>query len=210
MAGHALEGAEIAGLVLGVDHAGDQEQRPRLLLLLLDQRLGDDQAGAGIVAAVEPDLGALRRQFRQPALRQPLHAARPVDLLHRPLGSGVADLEAGRPDGGDRRGGVGVLMAAGQDRRGQVHQPVLVLVDHAAVLLIGEEILAVDLERAAEPLGGLDQHGLRGLGLLRADHDRAAGLDDAGLFGGDQLDAVAEIGLVVERNRHDQRNGRAR
>jgi hypothetical protein len=42
MAGHAFEGAEIAGLVLGVDHAADQKQRPAEFFLLLDQRLGND------------------------------------------------------------------------------------------------------------------------------------------------------------------------
>ncbi len=56
MAGHAFEGAEIAGLVLGVEHARDEEERPRLLLFLLDQRLGHHQPGAGIAAAVEPYL----------------------------------------------------------------------------------------------------------------------------------------------------------
>ena len=37
--------------------------------------------------------------------------------------------------------------------------------------------------------------------------DRRARLDDAGLFRGDQLDPVAEIGLVVQRDRHDQADG---
>jgi hypothetical protein len=61
---------------------------------------------------------------------------------------------------------------------------------------------------SSEALGGFDQHCLGGFGLLRADDHRAAGLDDARFLGGDEFDAVAEIGLVVERHRHDQRDSR--
>ena len=70
------------------------------------------------------------------------------------------------------------------------------------------EILAVDGQRAVQPLGGRHQHVARGVFLLMADHHRAAALHDAGLFGGDQFDAVAEIGLMVERDRHDDGDGR--
>ena len=120
----------------------------------------------------------------------------------------MRNLEAGRLDRGDGRGRIGVLMAAGQARRRQVHQARLVLVDHAAVFFVGEEILAVDGDGRAEPVGGVDQHFLRRLGFLCADDDRPARLDDAGLLGGDQLDPVAEKRLVVDRDRHDQRHGR--
>ena len=40
------------------------------------------------------------------------------------------------------------------------------------------------------------------------DDHRAAALHDPSLFGGNQFDAIAKIGLVIERDRHDDRNGR--
>jgi len=132
---------------------------------------------------------------------EPLHSL-------RPLGLGMADLEARGAHGRDRRRSIGVLVAARQDRRRQVHQPVLILIDHAAIFLIGEEILAVDGDRASQAFRRLHQHRLCGLGLLCADDDRAARLDNARLFRRNQLDTIAEIGLMVERHRHDQRDGR--
>ena len=116
------------------------------------------------------------------------------------LAAGVTDLEAGCLHGGDRSGCIGDLMAPGKPRRRKVHQSLFVLIDHAAVLLEGEEILPVHDDRAAEPLGRFDKNALRSLRFLRADDHRNAALDDSGLLGGDQFDAVAEIGLVVERD----------
>ena len=117
----------------------------------------------------------------------------------------MADFETRRLHRGKRSGGIGELVPAGQARRRQVHQPILVLIDHAAVFLEGEEILAVDLQRTAKPFGGLDQDLERRLVFLRADDDGAAALHDPGLLCGDQFDPIAEIGLVIHRYGHDHR-----
>src|SRR5690606_28228778 len=42
---------------------------------------------------------------------------------------------------------------------------------------------------------------------LETDDDRTILLDDTGLFGGDKLHAVTEIGLMVDGYRHDERHG---
>ena len=73
------EGPEEADRVLGVEHAGDQVERPRRALLEVGHRLGDDDAGAGIVAAVEPELGVGGRPLDQRPGGQPLQPRRPFD-----------------------------------------------------------------------------------------------------------------------------------
>ena len=173
---------------------------------MLGQCLGDDKAGAGIVAAVEPDVGAGRPEVDQPPLRQLLHPSGPGDCFHSLVGRPLPDIEAGRLDRGDRRRGVGELVPAGQARQRQVHQPVLVLVDHAPVLAEGQEILAVYGDGRTQALGRIGDHGKRGVEFLLADHGRAARLEDTGFLGRDQLDPVAEIGFMVERDRHDDRD----
>ena len=69
-----------------------------------------------------------------------------------------------------------VLVAAGKARQRQVEQPVLVLVDEAAVLLVDVEILAADDQRARRPLGGALEHGACGsasCGAMTAGRRRA-------------------------------------
>ena len=160
------------------------------------------------MAAVHPDLGVLRREFQELALGQPLQAARPFDRGHRLLDHGVGQREAGRLDGADRRCGIGDLVSPGKARKRQIRKAEFVLVDQPAELLVGGEILPVDRARAGKPVSRLDKHVQRPFVFLLADHDRAAALHDAGLFSRDQFDAIAEIGLVVERNRHDHRDRR--
>ena len=53
-AGQGREGAEEAGGVLGAEHADDEVERARGQA---GQRLGQRDAGGGVVAAVEPELG---------------------------------------------------------------------------------------------------------------------------------------------------------
>ena len=74
------EGTEEAGRVLRRQHAADQDQRARIALLDLGEGAGDGGAGGRIVAAVEPDVGARRRELDERARFQPLHARRPVGV----------------------------------------------------------------------------------------------------------------------------------
>ena len=115
--------------------------------------------------------------------------------------------KSGILDGTDRCGGVGQLVTAYKARHRQIHQSVLVLINHAAMLFAGVEILRIDRHRAAQSLGRFDQHIARGAFGLRANHDRTALLDDARLFGSDQFYPVTEIGFMIHRDRHDQGNG---
>jgi hypothetical protein len=73
------EGGEEAGRVLCRQHAGDQKQRPRDAVLEVGHEARDRLAGVGVVAAVEPDLGALRGGVDDAAALQPLQPGRPVD-----------------------------------------------------------------------------------------------------------------------------------
>ena len=75
------------------------------------------------------------------------------------------------------------------------------------MFFIGEEILAVDRDRRADAIGNAGQDLERHFLALLADDERHARLDDPALFGGDEFDAVAEKGLVVERYRGDHREG---
>ena len=100
-------------------------------------------------------------------------------------------------------------MCAWQARQRQVHQAVLVLVDHAPVFLVRHEILSPDRGGRAEFRGALldDVPRLFGLG---ADDAGCVGLDDAGLFARDQGYRIAEKGLVVEVDGRDDGRGRLR
>ena len=61
--------------------------------------------------------------------------------------------------------------------------------------------------RATQALGGVDQHIAGRIEFLKTDNGRAATLDDTRLFRGNQFHPVAEKRLMIERDRHDHRNG---
>ena len=83
-----------------------------------------------------------------------------------------------------------------------------VLVDKSTEFFVGAEILAKHGVGATEPLRCGNQYVPGGLIFLLADDDGMATFHDPGLLGGDQLDPVTQIRLVVERDRHDDRNSR--
>ena len=64
-------------------------ERTRIAILDLREGLRDHRAGRRIVPAVEPDVGAVRRELDERAGAQPLHARRPV-------GGGEAGLDRRR------------------------------------------------------------------------------------------------------------------
>ena len=196
------ERLEEADRVLGVEHAGDQHQRPRHALLEIGHRLGDDVAGAGIVAAVEPELGVAGRAASTSApAGQALQPRRPVDDRRgRPRSPTV-----GTPRPARRSAAMAVPALVNWWRptsRGarQVEEPVLVLVDQPAALGIGDPVAVGDEQRRAVPRRLAPRSGEHRLGSA-ARRRRPAALDDAGLLGGDVVERVAEELLVVERDR---------
>ena len=109
MARHADEGAEIAGLVLGVDHAGRSGTAAAGSRSSCSASASaTTSAGAGIVPAVEPDFGA-RRAPARPACPAAGAACGPASRPSswRVSTARLADLEAGRLDRRDGRGGIG-------------------------------------------------------------------------------------------------------
>jgi CTP:molybdopterin cytidylyltransferase MocA len=91
-------------------------------------------------------------------------------------------------------------VGAGERGGGQVQQAARVAEGHAAALGPGVEVPAHDGQEGAHPFGfGLD-HGQRGL-RLAADHGGRSGAEDAGLFGGDLLEGVAQEFAMVEVDR---------
>jgi hypothetical protein len=120
-AGEAGEILQEAG-VLGRHHADDQHERPRHPLLEIGERRRDGAAAVGIVAAVEPELALRRQQRRQPALRQPLHARRPIDADHAGLEGGARKLQAAARKRRNRGAGILELMPAVKLWRRQIEQ----------------------------------------------------------------------------------------
>ena len=92
---------------------------------------------------------------------------------------------------------------------GEVHQPRLALVDEAAALLEGLEVLAPDQERGGDRPGAGADHLLR-LRRLAGDDGGDAALEDAGLLAGNGGEGVAELVLVIERDGRDDAERRAR
>ena len=118
-AGEAREGPEEADRVLGVEHAGDRGTSGRGAR---SSRSAIASAmtmpGAGIVAAVEPDLGVGAGARDQRARRSARCSRAGQSTLARPASIAAAgSAEPGAPERGDRRAGIGELVAAGQPRR---------------------------------------------------------------------------------------------
>ena len=191
------------------EHADHEHERPRHPLLEVGERAGDGAAAVGIVAAVEPQLAARRDKRREPALRQPLHARRPIRLGDAGLESGGRKLE---PVDGAQRGdgdaGILELVAPEQLRRRQIEQAVVVLIDEAAALLGCHPILAGDADRRLDPRR-LPLDGGQRLARLRRHDRRHLRLEDAGLLGRDLADGIAEMLGMIERDRRDHGGERA-
>ncbi|SPU67707.1 Uncharacterised protein [Brucella neotomae] len=141
-------------------------------------------------------------------MRHALHTRRPVHDHKRLFNRLIGNVETRHLHRFDCRGGVGYLVTSRQARQGQVDQPVFVLEHHAAMFLEGKEILTIDRNRAVETIGSRDEHFARRIERLETDDHRAVLLDDARLFGCDQFCRIAEIGLMIDRNRHDERDRR--
>ena len=83
--------------VLESHHADDKMQRLRRPLLEVGHGLRQRAAGGGIVAAVEPQLGAGLQQRRHRTRVQPLHAGRPARRGQSLLDGAFAQARCGRP-----------------------------------------------------------------------------------------------------------------
>ncbi|MNV32643.1 hypothetical protein D3C71_1239850 [compost metagenome] len=201
------EGLEITHRILGVDHARNDEERACHLFLKASHRLGDNLARAGIMTAIDPDFRILRGHFSDFAGQDTLQTAGPFHRGHGLFDHPFRHLETGGLDGADRGSGIGKLVTAGKSWQRRIGQTELVLINHAAEFFMGGKILPVDGYRATEPLRRGNQRFERRIIFLMTDDDGRTLFHDAGLFGGYQLHAVTEIGLMIERDRHDDGDG---
>jgi hypothetical protein len=181
------ERLEEAGGVLVGQQARDQRHGPTVAGRQIAQRPGHGRAGVGIVAAVQPEVGAGRLgALGQRPGGQALEPRRPVVPAIPRAHGGLVDARI--VQGQQRRdgqAGVGELVLAGQGRRGQVKQAVLHLHQQPATLVPGVEIAAHQGQGTLRPgrrLASIDRLGL--FLLAGRDHGRA-GLDDPGLLLGD-------------------------
>src|ERR1700689_1487936 len=99
-------------------------------------------------------------------------------------------------------------MAAVKFWRRQVEEPVVILINQAPAFLGRGPIFAGNAERRLHAAGLTLDHRKR-LARLARDHRRHAALEDAGFFGGDLFDAVAEEFAVIDRYRRDDAGERA-
>ena len=89
------------------------------------------------------------------------------------------------------------LVAADQPRQRQIEQARLVLIDHAAMFLMGGEILAEHEDRRAQLVGAAQDDIARRI-VLRPDDQRHARLDDAGLLGRDAGKVGAQEFVMIQ------------
>ena len=162
-------------------------------------------APAGIVAAVEPQLGA-RRRAGATAGRCRAAACAPASA---PRGGRARWRASVRPSGlscraaAIGRAGVGDLVVAHQRRQRQVHQPLRALVDEPAALLEGLVVLAPDERAARRHLRRAARMTASASGGWREMTAVTPRLEDAGLLAGDLGERRAELVGVVERDRRD-------
>ena len=141
VAHEAGEGPEEADRVLGVEHADDQDERPRVAVLDLGEGLGDDQRR-------RRDCGRRRARCRsragalRPAARRSAAACAPASRRSqaRPRSPRRASAQAGAPERRDRAAGIVELMPPGKPRQRQVEEAVLVLIDQPAALGEGHPV----------------------------------------------------------------------
>ena len=133
----------------------------------------DGAAAVGIVAAVEPQLALGRKQRRQPAVRQPLHARRPFDVAScrpRTPPPVASNRRRARPRSPHRRSRTdgGRKASAPADRAA-----VVILIDQAPAFLGRGPALAGDAQWRLHAAGLPLDHGER-LARLARDHRRHA------------------------------------
>ncbi len=161
------------------------------------------------MTTIKPDLRAFRRGIDDGACRQALESCRPLHPFHAAFEGIVSDAEAGSPHGCDGRTGIADLVASGQTRPRQVEKTVDILEHQASVLFERGPVLTADHQRSGADFRRHPfDHGDDGLRVGRQHHRRAR-LDDARFFECDFLDGITEIGLMIERDRRDDRHGRA-
>ena len=171
MARQPAEGRKEADRILGLQHAADEIERLFALVLEIGQRAGQRLGAMRVVSAVEPDLGALGRELDQRPAHQTLQPRRPFDRPQTGFDRRVAapaQAPAWRKRG-DRGGRIFDLMGAGQARQRQVEQAVPILIDHAAMLLMGEEILPEEKERRRQRIGPAGDDVARNVVLIADD-----------------------------------------
>src|SRR5262249_31038066 len=81
-AGGAWKNSQETPPVLCRQHAADYHYRPRHALLQIGKRGGNRLSAIDVMAAIEPDLAAWRRELGKPAMGKPLHARGPFHLNH--------------------------------------------------------------------------------------------------------------------------------
>ena len=162
-------------------------------------------AGGRVVAAVEPDRGARRApapsagpcssrcsRAGQTALAKP----RPMAASSRPGSPSCSAAMAASPAFAD-------LVRARQRRARQVEAAAADLHPQPVRRRPACPVTTVQ-QQGRTDLGGARLDHRQRLGLLRPDHGRHAGLQDAGLLERDAGQRVAEIALMVHRDRRDQ------
>src|SRR5665213_3460410 len=136
------ERREIALRVFRLQHTADEIERLGRTLLEIGEGARQRVRRMRIVPAVEPHFRSLRHQRYEWAFAQALQARRPFDmaqaLLHCVL---AAPAFSGMPQPGDGSRRVLDLVWPGKTRQWQVEQRIAVLIDHAAMLGMREEIL---------------------------------------------------------------------
>ena len=150
------------------------------------------------MAAVEPKFALRRQPDREPPLRQPLHARRPVDAEHAGLEGRAGQFQAAHAQRRDRRAGVLELVAPVKFRRRQIEQPIGVLIDQAPALFGRRPVLPGNAERRPHPRSLPLDDGQRLVRLAR-NHRRHAVLENAGFLGGDFFHRVAEEVMMIHR-----------
>ena len=157
------QGAQELGGVLGLFHADDQMRRP---VGPAPQVFGQDHAGAGVVAAVQPKFPIRRQQIGQAAVQ----ALQPCG----PFGAGQAGgivRQGGGTQGGDRDAGVVLLEQAGKGGRRRFDAAGCVGVAESRASAGDVPVAAAQFDRDIQR-GGVIEQDAANLVRLRADGDR--------------------------------------
>src|SRR5665213_133568 len=197
------ERREIALRVFRLQHTADEIERLGRTLLEIGEGARQRVRRMRIVPAVEPHFRSLRHQRYEWAFAQALQARRPFDmaqaLLHCVL---AAPAFSGMPQPGDGSRRVLDLVWPGKTRQWQVEQRIAVLIDHAAMLGMREEILTREQHWRFQRLGAALDHVMRDIILWPDDH-RHARLDDAGFLRCDPGQGRSEKFLMIQADRRD-------
>ena len=208
-AGEAGEVHKKALTILASEHADDEYERPRNAPIKVGQSSRHRAAAVRIVAAVQPEFGAVRRHLSNPTADETLHARGPFDARD-PLPEGcVRNLQRRKATQCCYRCACVVdLMVATQTGHRQVQDTVPVTEHHVVALRRYCPVLAANPQRCAETRRLPLDHRERPR-RLRRDYCRHTALEDAGLLGRDQFNRIAKELLMVMRNGSDDCRKRA-